>query len=88
MVATTAYKTQPQPNLATKGVSKAHAFQLTDDVYILAADGTPVNGVAGTGTGGGWANIGSLYIDKVGGKVYINTGTKASPVWTVVGTQT
>jgi hypothetical protein len=29
----------------------------------------------------------SLLIDLTGGKLYINTNTKASPTWTVVGTQ-
>jgi hypothetical protein len=30
---------------------------------------------------------GTLLIDRTGKKLYINTGTKASPTWTVVGTQ-
>lgn len=33
------------------------------------------------------AEIGALAIDVTNGKLYINTGTKASPTWTVAGTQ-
>lgn len=33
------------------------------------------------------AQPGSLLIDATGKKLYINTGTKASPTWTVAGTQ-
>lgn len=40
--------------------------------------GTALNGVAATG---------ALYIDKTAGKLYINTGTLAANVWTVVGAQ-
>ncbi len=29
----------------------------------------------------------SLLMDMTGGKLYINTGSKASPTWTIVGTQ-
>lgn len=82
MTATSSFVTQPQPNLLTKGVGKMHALQLSGDIYFMSAVGTPVNGVAGTGTGGGWAAKGSMYIDQTGGGVYFNTGTKASPVWT------
>jgi hypothetical protein len=30
---------------------------------------------------------GSLLIDRTGLKLYINTGSKASPTWTIVGQQ-
>jgi hypothetical protein len=33
------------------------------------------------------ANPGSLLVDLTGKKLYINTGSKASPTWTIVGTQ-
>jgi hypothetical protein len=33
------------------------------------------------------ATPGSLLVDRTGLKLYINTGTKASPTWTVVGNQ-
>lgn len=34
------------------------------------------------------AEKGALCIDTTNGKLYINTGTKATATWTVVGTQT
>lgn len=51
---------------------------------------TPFSGTINTSTT--WANTsranpGSILIDTTGKKLYINTGTKASPTWTVVGTQ-
>lgn len=48
--------------------------------------GVPTNGVSGTLAGA--AGKGSLVADVTNGKLYINTGTLASPTWTVVGTQT
>jgi hypothetical protein len=46
--------------------------------------GAPVNGT----TFAGIAAVGALLIDTTNAKLYINTGTQASPTWTVVGTQT
>lgn len=46
--------------------------------------GAPVSGTTGAGT----LEKGALIIDTTNGKLYINTNTKASPTWTVVGTQT
>lgn len=46
--------------------------------------GPPLNGV----TLANVAEKGATLIDTVNGKEYINTGTKASPTWTVTGTQT
>lgn len=46
---------------------------------------------AGAPTGATFQNVaekGALLIDTTNAKLYINTGTKASPTWTVVGTQT
>lgn len=39
-----------------------------------------------------WAGLvkatpGSILIDRTGLKAYINTGSKASPTWTVIGAQ-
>jgi hypothetical protein len=45
---------------------------------------------AGAPTGSTLANIafkGALLIDTTNAKLYINTGSKASPTWTVVGSQ-
>lgn len=39
-------------------------------------------------TGQGFAGPGSICIDTTGAKAYINTGTKASPTWVSVGSQT
>lgn len=52
----------------------------------LRGSGAPVNGGAGTFVN--VAETGALYLDLANGKLYVNTGTKASPAWTVVGTQT
>lgn len=46
---------------------------------------------AGAPSGSTLANVaekGALLIDTTNAKLYINTGTKASPTWTVVGAQT
>lgn len=47
--------------------------------------GAPTNGASGTGAGK--APKGSLLSDVTNAKLYINTGTLASPTWTVVGSQ-
>lgn len=57
--------------------------RMTNEICILNGAGAPTNGV----TGATFAGPGSLYIDKTAGKLYINTNTKASPTWTVVGSQ-
>ncbi len=38
----------------------------------------PTNAVTGAGTAG----VGSIYIDRILGNFYINTGSKSSPTWT------
>lgn len=46
---------------------------------------------AGAPSGSTYAGIapkGATLTDTTNGKLYINTGTQASPTWTVVGTQT
>lgn len=50
-------------------------------VYDIVDSGAPTNGTSGTGAG--FAGIGSTYTDTVTGNCYINTGTKASPTWLV-----
>ena len=52
----------------------------------LSFAGAPVNGTSGTLAGK--AEKGAQLSDTVNGKLYINTGTKASPTWTLVGAQT
>lgn len=84
MTGTTAFLTQPPPNRVSKGAIACHAIYLGNQMWKMAAPGTPVNGVAGTGTGAGWAGIGSEFTDTTGGNLYINGGTQASPVWKLV----
>jgi hypothetical protein len=55
-------------------------------VAIVVKAGAPVDGTSGTGAG--YAGPGSLCIDKTNAKLYINTNTAASPLWTVAGAQT
>lgn len=53
-----------------------------------ATGGTPASGTAGFQAG--VAEIGALAVAQGGaaaGKVFVNTNTKASPTWTVVGGQ-
>ncbi len=47
----------------------------------LVGSGAPTDAV----TGAGFAGKGSAYIDYAAGAWYINTGTKASPVWSAAG---
>lgn len=54
-------------------------------IWLLTNAGAPTDGASGTGAG--HAAKGSLCIDYTNGVLYINTGTKASPTWTVAGTQ-
>ena len=53
-------------------------------VLDMTGAGAPTDGVAGTGFGK--AGIGSTYTNITNGARYINTGTLASPTWTLVGT--
>lgn len=49
------------------------------DTPILPFNGTPVNGTSGTFAGK--AGLGAALIDYSTGTWYVNTGTKASPIW-------
>ena len=49
--------------------------------------GTIANGASGTFVNTSKAKPGSLIINLTTLKLYINTNTKASPTWTIVGTQ-
>lgn len=72
--------------LSGGGVPIAYAkadVRLSHEVCVVLNAGAPVNGT----TGANVAGKGSLLIDYSNGKVYVNTNTKASPTWTVVGTQ-
>ena len=70
----------------TKGFMQADAGVIVNtDVVFFGNAGTPTNGTSGTGVG--FAGPGSLCSDYTNAVLYINTGTKASPTWTVAGTQ-
>ena len=60
-------------------VAKAD-LRLTFSVCILNGAGVPTDGT----TGATFAEIGSLYIDRTNGKLYINGGTKTTPTWKIV----
>jgi hypothetical protein len=57
--------------------------RFVDDVCELIGGGAPTDGV----TGANIAGPGSRFTRTDTGKLYINTGSKAVPTWTVVGTQ-
>jgi len=59
---------------------------LNGDTILMSKAGSPTDGTSGDGAG--YAGTGSLLIDTTNAKLYINTNTKASPAWTVVGAQT
>lgn len=60
------------------------------DVKEYVGSGAPVDYTDGTppATGEGVAGIGSRYTDITAGKLYINGGTKAQPVWKLVTSAT
>lgn len=57
---------------------------IVDGGRITVGAGSPTSGT----TGAGVIQKGGLYQDQTNGKLFINSGTKASPTWTVVGAQT
>lgn len=77
---------QPVVTAPNKGATEGRGgFHMGNDVWLFSKAGVPTAGTSGDGAG--WATIGSLCVDRTNGKLYINTNTKASPTWTVVGTQ-
>jgi len=54
-------------------------------IGILTNAGAPTSGTSGTYVNK--AGPGCLLIDTTNTKLYINTNTRTSPTWTVVGTQ-
>ncbi len=68
-------------NKVTDGTAQVGRLALGNGVHFLSAAGAPVDGVSGTGAG--FANIGSLYINVSNGDHYRNTNTQASPTWTL-----
>ncbi len=63
---------------------KSAPVRIVSDVVVLVGAADPVNGT----TGATVAGPGSLFVGTTSAKLWINTNTKASPTWTVVGSQT
>ena len=79
--------TNPRPSTYTRGSQSAGAgHHIGNDVWQITGDGAPSDGTSGTGAG--YAGPASTYHDYTNGKVYVNTNTKASPTWVVVGNAT
>lgn len=59
---------------------------LSGDTRLYTGAGAPVNYTDGdpAATGEGEAGIGSIYSDTTNGKLYVNGGTKAQPLWKLV----
>lgn len=73
--------------LSTQGAATfGGVVTLVGGVQVLTGDGVPVDYTDGTppATGEGVAEKGSLYSDYTNGKLYINGGTLAQPVWKLV----
>jgi hypothetical protein len=78
------------PRFATQAAAAARvsgdaALAAADQLW-LTGDGAPVDYTDGdpAATGEATAGIGSLYTDYTNGKLYVNGGTKAEPVWKIV----
>jgi len=78
------------PRFASQAAADARvasdaALAAADQLW-LTGDGAPVDYTDGdpAATGEGTAGIGSLYTDYTNGKLYVNGGTKAQPLWKIV----
>lgn len=78
---------QPSIYQVSKGPIAGNFIMLGNNLWIFHAATSPTDGTSGDGAA--WAGPGSIYIDRTAstGKAYINTGTLASPTWTVIGAQ-
>lgn len=65
-----------------RGIAKVGGIQLTNQCAVLDTATAPTDGTSGTYAG--VANAGTLLLQS-NGTMYVNTGTKASPTWTVSG---
>lgn len=74
-----------RPNTLTRGTGHVGALLIGNQspVLVFRGAGAPVDGTSGTGVGD--ANPGSRYTDTTNADEYVNIGTKASPVWLLVG---
>lgn len=73
-------------DLTVLGDTTPSGAPLSGDTRIYFTAGAPVDYTDGSpaATGEGLAGIGSLCVDTTNGKLYINGGTKAQPVWKLV----
>lgn len=62
----------------------ASVVEFGSHVQHRSGSGAPTNGVTGAGSAG----PGSIYVRESNGGQYINTGTKASPTWSLAGSVT
>lgn len=79
------------PGDGRQGLNVAKAqIRTSDEVCFITGAGVPVDYTDGTppATGETYAEIGSLYADTTNGKLYINGGTKAQPVWKLITSAT
>jgi hypothetical protein len=71
-------------NTGTRGRFKVGQL-MVGNVLVFGIDGPPTDGAAGTGAG--FATPTAVALDRATGRIYRNVGTKAAPVWQVVGEQ-
>lgn len=64
----------------------ATGIVLSGDTRVYTGAGAPVDYTDGTppATGEAEAGIGSIYVNTTTGKLYVNGGTKAQPIWKLV----
>lgn len=64
-----------------KNIFQNFKVKAENDIFDFVGSGTPTDGTSGTGVNN--AGKGSSYFDTATGYMYLNTGTKASPVWSL-----
>jgi hypothetical protein len=77
-----------QGTQGSSGAFSVSSLQLKGGAGASIATFTGTINTATTWAGTYRARPGSLLINLTNLKLYINTGTKASPTWTIVGAQT
>lgn len=73
-------------NAAGVSLFTSTGLVLSGDTRLYTGAGVPVDYTDGdpAATGEGEAGIGSLYLDTTNGKIYVNGGTKAEPIWKLI----